>query len=82
MKIFYFFILYFFCSDTVFAQSFKYRNFNFEWLSKSPSSIEVDSLFLNEDAVILEESCVYNIGGLRVPEYYFLNIAEIGRAHV
>ena len=75
MKIFYFFIFYFFCSDTVFAQSFKYRNFKFEWLSKSPSSIEVDSLFLNEDAVILEESCVYNIGGLRIPEYYFLNIA-------
>ncbi len=75
MKIFYTFIFYTFFIYSVFAQSSKYRNYKFEWPSKSPSSIEVDSLFLHEDAVILEENCIYNEGGLRVPEYYFLNIA-------
>ena len=75
MKILYIFIFSTFSIYSIFAQSSKYRNYKFEWPSESPSSIEVDSLFLNEDAVILEEKCIYNIGGLRVPEYYFLNIA-------
>ena len=75
MKIFYFFIFYTFLILSIFAQSSKYKNFKFEWPSKSLTSIKVDSLFLNEDAVILEEHCIYNEGGMRVPEYYFLNIA-------
>ena len=45
------------------AQSFKYRNYNFEWAPGRPSTIPVEEQFKNEDAVILEEKFIFNVGG-------------------
>ena len=51
------------------AQSFNYRNYKFEWAAGHPADIPVETQFKNEDAVILEEKCMYNAGGNRVPSY-------------
>lgn len=42
------------------AQSFKYRNYNFEWAPGLPAAIPVEEIYKNEDAVILDEKCIYN----------------------
>ncbi|MEO8085932.1 MAG: hypothetical protein ABI763_03880 [Bacteroidota bacterium] len=55
------------------AQSFKYRNYNFEWAPGHPEAIAVEDTFKNEDAVILEEKCIYNAGGNKVPPYLSIN---------
>lgn len=64
-----------FISQFSLAQSVKYRNFNFEWPVEKPINIAVNENFKNEDAVILEEKCIYNQAGNRVPGYYFINLA-------
>jgi hypothetical protein len=55
------------------AQSLSYRKTNHIWEPNSNPSISVDSIFKNEDAVILFEKCIYNISGNHVPPYNFLN---------
>ena|GEM_PF-1899406 len=55
------------------AQSFQYRNYKFEWAPGHPKAIPVEDQFKNEDAVILEEKCIYNSGGNRVPPYLTIN---------
>jgi len=50
----------FFCFLLAGAQSFKYRNYNFEWAPGHPAAIPVEEPFKNEDAVILDEKCIYN----------------------
>src|SRR5262249_29775718 len=55
-----------------FPQSFKYRSYNYKWSSEKPASIEVEEQFKKHEAVILEERCVYNAGGVRVPTYSYL----------
>jgi hypothetical protein len=55
------------------AQSFQYRNYNFEWPAGKPAVIPVEDQFKNEDAVILEEKLIYNAAGNRVPAYLDLN---------
>jgi hypothetical protein len=46
-----------------FSQSFKYRKYNYEWKEAKPAPIAVEPQFANEDAVILEEKCIYNVSG-------------------
>src|SRR5688572_19761656 len=55
------------------AQSFQYKKYNFEWAPGHPESIPVEDQFKNEDAVILDEKVIYDIGGNQIPPYYFLN---------
>ncbi len=61
-----------FVSGTL-AQSFKYRNYNFEWATGRPAPIDVEEQFKNEDAVILDEKLIYNAAGNRVPPYLSIN---------
>ncbi len=51
------------------AQSLNYMKKVYSWGTTMPQKIEVDPIFAGGDAVILEESCVYNISGNRVPAY-------------
>jgi len=73
MKFYHFILLNLLFNTLISAQSFKYRKRNFEWSTEKPVSIKLDDSFLSEDAVILEEKCIFNEGGNRVPEYTFLN---------
>jgi hypothetical protein len=49
--------------STAYSQSFKYRKYNYEWKEAKPEPIAVDEQFRNEDAVILDEKCIYNVSG-------------------
>ena len=73
MKLFYFLMSGVFYFSSSYSQSFKYKNYKYEWPVKMPAKIVLDSIFKNEDAVILEESCIYNEGGNKIPEFQFLN---------
>ncbi len=68
-----FFIILTFFADAVFSQSLSYRRANFEWAPGTHNEITTDPLFVSEDAVILDEKCIYNISGNHVPSYNFLN---------
>ena len=57
-----------------FAQSFKYRNYKFDWPANKPESIQLNEAFNKEDAVILEEKCIYNQGGNKTSAYYTMNV--------
>src|SRR4051812_32207449 len=76
MKIFYllFLVIVLFISNAC-AQSFKYRKTVFEWNEKPVNPVAVEEQFKNSDAVILDEKCIYNEGGNKVPSYYLLNFA-------
>jgi len=63
----------FFCFLVTSAQSFKYRSYKYEWAPGQPEAIPVEDQFKNEDAVILEEKCIYNAGGNKVPPYQYIN---------
>jgi hypothetical protein len=43
-----------------FAQSLQYRKYVFEWAPGRPEAIPLEEQFKNEDAVILDERCIYN----------------------
>ncbi len=74
MRLFYIYIFFTLNITLSFSQSFKYRNYKFEW-PEQPAPIKLDSTFRNSDAVILAEKCIYNQGGNKVPEYTFVNFA-------
>jgi len=71
MKRYLFCLFYFAIINTSFAQSFKYRKYHFEWPSEKPAYISVEDQFKNHDAIILEEKCIYDAGGVRIPAYYY-----------
>jgi hypothetical protein len=66
---------YFLFTSLLFGQSIKYKKFKYEWPTTKPEEIKVIDIFKKEDAVILEEECIYNEGGNRVPEYTFINFS-------
>jgi hypothetical protein len=55
------------------GQGIKYKKYKYEWPTVKPMEIKVADIFMKADAVILEEDCIYNEGGNRVPEYTFIN---------
>ncbi len=59
------------CSS--FSQSFKYRSYKYSWSPRRPEAIPVVEQFKNEDAVILDEHCIYNASGNKVPLFYYFN---------
>lgn len=58
--------------QATYCQSYKYRNYKFDWPKEKPTPIPIEEEFKNEDAVILEEKCIYNIAGNKVPLFHFL----------
>ncbi len=66
--------MFFICfSYSSFSQSFDYRKYNYEWKYAKPEEMILDKIYSNEDAVILEEKCIYNITGNLVQSYSTLN---------
>jgi hypothetical protein len=45
----------------------------YAWPAEKPAEIPVEDQFKNEDAVILDEHCIYNASGNRVPLFYYYN---------
>jgi hypothetical protein len=57
---------------SVSGQSFKYRNYNYQWEESHPTAIPVEPMFATADAVILDESVNYNAGGNITPNRFYL----------
>ncbi|TAH39122.1 MAG: hypothetical protein EYC69_13090 [Bacteroidetes bacterium] len=57
----------------IYSQSFDYRKYNYEWKSVKPDPMVLDSIYSKEDAVIMDEKCIYNITGNLVQNYSTVN---------
>ncbi len=66
-------LLFIYFSSSSFSQNFDYRKHNFEWKYSRPEKIVLDKIYSNEDAVILDEKCIYNVTGNLVQTYSTLN---------
>jgi hypothetical protein len=64
-------------SFSCYSQSYKYRNYKYTWSAAKPEPIPLEEQYKNEDAVILDEHCIYNASGNQVPRfYYFYSISN------
>ena len=63
------------CNAGAYSQSAKYKSYKYTWPAANPAPIPVSEQFKDEDAVILQEKCIYNKSGNRVPSYYSLSVA-------
>ncbi len=61
------------CSSHTFSQSFDYRKYNYQWKEARPDPIILNTIYSNEDAVILDEKCIYNLTGNLVQPYSTVN---------
>lgn len=72
------FILYLHIFQPAKSQSFSYRKADFSWPAEKPVAISVDPVFEKEDAVILDEKCLYNISGNQAPPYNYISTSGRG----
>lgn len=70
------FLLFFYFNS--FSQSFSYRKVDYTWPKEKPEAISLENQYAKQDAVILDEKCMYNISGNQTPPYNFLVLAGRG----